>query len=286
MLIAITILALLTAYTSQSIIKASKDKVRLQKEIDRGSKLQNAVRFIERDVNLAFHYRDFNEEIEKAIKEKSKSGGSTGTGTTTAGDFGGTTGGTSGTGGTGTTTGTPPVPLDFEPKKFEKLTQFIGASDSMHFTSLSHIRMMQDSQESEQGEVGYYLENCRPRGADKSVSCLWRRSSAYIDIDVAKGGASVVLLENVKTFKLRYFGEDKLDWVSAWKSDLGGDAATIDKFPLAVELTITSEDQGKESTISAVFPLHFPNNKPKEEETSNSANSGSATGTTTGTPSP
>ncbi|MGE3974503.1 MAG: type II secretion system protein GspJ [Bdellovibrionales bacterium] len=269
-LIAITILAGLAALTSQSIIKSSKDKARLQKEIDRDSKLQNAVRLIERDINLAFHYRDLNEEIEKAVKLKSQKGNTaTGAGVGNPGappapptdpDD------PSGQGKTpGGATGTPNVPLDFEPKKYEQLTQFLGTDQSMHFTTLSHIRLMQDSPESEQSEVGYYLEVCKPRNSDKEAMCLWRRSSPYIDKEVDKGGASTVLLENVKTFKLKYFGEDKLDWVSTWKSTQGMDEAATDKFPLAVELTLTAEDQGKESTLSAIIPIHFPNNKPKEE---------------------
>lgn len=261
-LIAITILATLMAFTAQTVIRSSRDKVRLQGEIDRDSRLTNGLRLMERDINLAFHHRQIISEVEKEVKKAAKA----------------------------PPPGTPPnqqpnqapfppsqpnggpqpnagAPFDdFETKDFPQLTQFRGTENSINFTSLSHVRTQKDSQESDQQEVGYSLEGCEDSKEGEASQCLWRRTTPYIDEDVTKGGGKVLLLSGVKTLKFRYYGADKLDWVSSWRTDQGGDDATKDKFPLAVEITLSVEVKGKESSVATVIPILFPNN-PKKETT-------------------
>ncbi len=265
-LIAITILATLMAFTSQSVIRSSRDKVRLQGEIDRDSRLTNALRIIERDVNLAFHHRQLSSEIEKDVK---KTAGQQGQGQPPT-----TPGGAPPTPPTNPNPGQPQQPnqsqggiLDFEAREYPQLTQFIATENKINFTSLSHVRTNKDSQESDQQEVGYYLEACdkEENGESIATQCLWRRSTPYIDEDVTKGGGNVLLLSGVKELKFRYYGDDKLDWVSAWRTDEGGDEATKDKFPLAVEVTLSVVEKDKESSVSTVIPILFPNNIKKEE---------------------
>jgi prepilin-type N-terminal cleavage/methylation domain-containing protein len=258
-LLAITFLATLMAFTAQSVIRSSRLKTTLQEEIDRDSKLTNALNLMERDINLAFHYRSMEAEVEKEIKQGSASPTPTPNGSVTPPP---TPGGQS-------QSATPG--FNFEPKQYVQLTQFIGAESSLHFTSLSHVRTIKDSPESDQQEVGYYLEGCDKAEGDDSDTgqCLWRRSTPYIDEDVTEGGGSTLLLSGVKELRFRYYGEDKLDWVSSWRTDQGGDDATKDKFPLAVEVTLSIVEKGKESSVSTVVPILFPNNPPPPVDTIN-----------------
>jgi len=255
-LIAITILATLMAFTAQTVIRSSRDKARLQREIDRDARLTNGLRILERDINMAFHYRNFHSEIEKEVKKKSQQQTQQGPNSKS-----------------GETPAPPSQPgqqqqgYDFEPREYPQLTQFIGTESSIHFTSLSHVRTIKDSYESDQQEVGYYLGSCEnvKQEEQESSQCLWRRSTPYIDDDVTKGGGSVLLLSGVEELRFRYYGEDKLDWVSSWRTDRGGDDVTRNHFPLAVEVTISVIDKGKESSVSTVIPILFPNNTPKPE---------------------
>lgn len=271
-LIAITLLATLMAFTAQSVLRSSRDKVKLQGEIDRDSRLTNALRTMERDINMAFHHRQIVTEVEKEVKKANQAQGQgQGQGQGTGNTTGATTGATAGA--TGATTGQQPGNPngnqgfdDFEVHEYPQLTQFMGTEKSIHFTSLSHVRTQKDSPESDQQEVGYYLESCDAKNEGDATQCLWRRASAYIDENVDKGGGSVLLLAGVKDLKFRFYGEEKLDWVSAWRTDQGGDDATKDKFPLAVEVTLSVTEKGKESSVSTVVPILFPNNIPKKQE--------------------
>lgn len=254
-LIAITILATIMAFTAQSVIRSSRDKIRLQGEIDRDSKLTNALRLIERDINMAFHHRHTISEIEKDIKKASAQPQPNNPSAPPPSPPPGTN-------------PTTPQPFDFEPREYPQQTKFMGTDTSLNFTSLSHVRTIENSPESDQQEVGYYLESCNDDDGN-STQCLWRRSTAYIDDDITRGGGASLLLTGVKTLKLRYYGPGKLDWVSAWRTDEGGDAATKDKFPLAVEITLVIEEKQKEASLSTVIPILFPNNQ--EEKPQNSA---------------
>jgi prepilin-type N-terminal cleavage/methylation domain-containing protein len=269
-LLAITILATLMAFTTQSVLRSSRDKVKLQGEIDRDSRLTNALRTMERDINMAFHHRQIITEVEKEVKKSNQQQAQTGntTGATTAGATGTTTGAT-GVTQPGQQPGNPQGNQafdDFEVHEYPQLTQFMGTEKSVHFTSLSHVRTQKDSPESDQQEVGYYLDSCDAKNEGDPGQCLWRRASAYIDENVDKGGGSVLLLSGVKDLKFRYYGEEKLDWVSAWRTDQGGDEATKDIFPLAVEVTLSVIEKGKESSVSTVVPIMFPNNINKKQQ--------------------
>jgi len=268
-LIAITILAILMAFTSRSVSRSVKDKNRLQAEIDRDSQLTNAFRLIERDLSMAFHYRDINSEVEQEIKKKCDAGqckkpknnsnGGAASGSTDGQPGEKAADSTNGQATSGGNTGGTPIKLDFEPKQSENFTQFEGSDSSMSFSSLGNIRMYKDSPESHQMEVSYFLAPCRSFSTGEQVQCLWRRTTPYIDQDITKGGNPTLLLENIKDFKLRYFGEGKQDWVSSWKTG-ADDTATQSRFPQAVEITLAVEEMERVSRISGVVSVAFPNN--------------------------
>ena len=247
--IAVTILAILTALTAQTIQRSLQMKKKIQTDIDRESQVRNAMRLIEKDINSAFNYRDLNYEMQEDIKKQQAQAGQP--------------------------AGAPPPVVDpnapgSAPPK--KLTHFLGGENQLDFTSLNHVRMMKDAQESDQEEVGYFLESCKSRLDDKiTTQCLKRRTSPLIDDDVSKGGASITLLEYVTQFKLRYLGKGKDEWTSTWRTDEKGDEVTKDKFPQAVEVTLVTntpvgkDQQGKDYGLTSVFAIQFPNNKPEKK---------------------
>jgi prepilin-type N-terminal cleavage/methylation domain-containing protein len=241
-LLAIVILAVLSALTAGSIQRSLKVKAKIQYDIDRESVLRNAFRLMTKDIKTAFHFRNINQELKEEMAKAAAAVPPP----------------------AGAPPPPPPDPTQVNPDDVppKQLTQFIGDEESLHFTSLNHIRMMQDSKESDQEEVGYFVETCKGRSEEsKSSKCLLRRTSAIIDDDVTKGGSAIVLLENIQTFKMKYLGKGKDDWVTVWKTDEKGDDVTKNNFPQAVEVTLITKDNEREFGISSVIPIQFPNNK-------------------------
>lgn len=259
LMITISILGTLTVLTAQAISQAIKAKVKLQDQIDDVSRMRDAVRLLERDINLAYHYRDIEKELEQILKKKNSNGQPPPVG--------------------------PPAPLNDpndpanrrEVPRRDPETHFVGNGDSLNFVTMNNARTVRNSQQADFIEVGYSVKDCKNLRDDKASSkCLWRRSSPYVDLDVTKGGDEIVLLENVSEFKLRYMGKGKQDWVTDWRTDAGGDGATKGKFPQAVEVSLTVEKKvkgkSKKYSMQVIAPIHFPNNP---EEGANAQNQSS-----------
>lgn len=251
LMITMAILATLTIMTAQAISQAIRAKGKLQDQIDDVSRMRDAMRLLERDVNLAYHYRDIEKELEKILKKKNKP----------------------------TTPSTPVTPTPSEEdsaaeKKREvprrdPETHFVGNGESFNFVTMNNARTVRNTRQADFIEVGYSLRECKSlRGEQATSKCLWRRSSPYVDLDVTKGGDEVVLLENVSEFKLRYIGKGKQDWSSDWRTDEQGDGNTKGKFPQAVEISLTVEKKekgkSKKYSMQVVTPIHFPNNSTEE----------------------
>jgi prepilin-type N-terminal cleavage/methylation domain-containing protein len=261
MMITITIIGTLTVLAAQAINQAIKAKIKLQDQIDDVSKLRDAVRLMERDINLAYHYRDLETEMQKLIQQKVQ-------------------------GGNGqqqqSQSGQNPqqqqqqlqqqqaannaaLNQQREVPRIDPETHFVGTEETIDFVTMNNARTVKNTQQADFVEVGYALKDCKSLREDKGNSkCLWRRSSPYVDTDVTKGGTEVVLLENVTEFKLKYIGKGKQDWVKDWRSDAGGDGATKGKFPQAVEISITTnkKENGRQKkySMNVVAPIHFLNN--------------------------
>lgn len=269
-MISVSILAFLAIATTQAIQNAVKSKAKVQTRVDRVSEVRDALRIIERDINMAFHYRDINIQLynnsidarQKQSKTKKKDG-----------DNKLPPPGFKAEGGVGS--GSEDT---LQKKKEVILTHFKGDEDAVHFTTLNNTRTTVDSKESDQAEVSYYIEQCTNRvNKTHRSDCLWRRVSPIIDDDVTRGGTAIPLLENVTEFTLRYLGPGREEeWAKRWHSDSQGDALSQNKFPYAVEVTIETQDKTREKApttrMTMVASLRFPNN-PQQQEGAN-ANSG------------
>ncbi|OQW52839.1 MAG: hypothetical protein A4S09_08320 [Proteobacteria bacterium SG_bin7] len=269
MLIVISILAGITIMTATTINKALRAKKKFTSEIEQTSVMRDALRIIERDINMAFHYRNIHYEVLKKIKEES--GGQP----QTQQPIPGTNPLTPTPASPATTTQQPTTPqtpllqdLKEPPPNF---TQFLGENDSLYFTTVSHVRTQMDAPESDQSEVGYFVKNCKRRGftlnqKNATSNCLWRKESLFIDNDLMKGGADTPLLENVEKFELLYFGEEKEGWQKTWRTDEKGSEEIRNRFPQAVQIKLTVADQDPDSkkkySMVLVSALRFPNNPP------------------------
>lgn len=253
MAIALVILATITTFTTRAIQQALFSKVKIQTQVDEMSQVRDSLKIMERDVNLAFHYRDLENEFHEAVRK----GGQTPTPTPPNGGF------------------MPPPQQQQSPEeqtrlqnRLDPVTQFEGTGDEMSFATSNTGRVTENEGRADFVKVGYAVKGCtRISGKQESTKCLVRRESPFVEGDITKGGSDTILLENVSEFKLRYFGKGKQDWVSAWSSKTG-DAVTKDAYPAAVEISLTVEngDDAKKRKISMqiVAQVRFPNNPQKQ----------------------
>lgn len=272
-MITITILGTLTVLAAQSIQQAIKAKIKLQSQIDDVSHMRDAVRLLERDINLAFHFRDIEKELLALSKKKQQAAAAAKGNNPPPGGGLPDDGGFTGDGGFQNPNGNQEKR---EVPRIDPETNLIGTTESIDFVTMNNARTVRNSKQADFVEVGYSLKDCKNlQGENESSKCLWRRSSPFVDSDVTKGGDEVVLLENVAEFKLRYLGKGKQDWVSDWRTDKQGDGATKGKFPQAVEISVTVNKQqakkNKKYSMQMVVPIHFPNNP--EEGTNAKGNS-------------
>ena len=238
-MISMFIMAILAVIVSQTIRSSVSNKQKIETRIKYQAMLYDALRVVKMDVERAFHYQDVFYEIEElAIKqlesEKNKGG-----------------------------QGQEPVTQQRTPPP--QLTQFLGEEKSVHFTSLNHFRTKYNAQESNQMEVGYYVDSCKARDGKGSTKCLWRRSSLMIDDKVDEDGNKVVVAEYVTKFNLKYRGDrEDEEWVKQWRTDNKGRSDHRNRFPhqVMVELEIHDKETPRANAFdqTLVVNIQFPNN--------------------------
>lgn len=246
-MISMVIMSFLTVLISSSIRSAVHNKQKLEARIATETLLYDVLRVIKLDVERAFHYQDVFFQIENLAlqqleAEKSKAKTPNG----------------------GVAQQQNNLSQQRRPPK--KLTHFIGTSENMHFTSLNHFRTKYNAQESNQMEVGYFVDSCAKQSGKGSSNCLWRRSTPEIDDNVEEGGSKVVLAEDVNTFKLLYRSNEENDeWVKEWRSDNKGRGDHANRFPhfVKVELSIGDKKNRKAKVVqqTVVIQIQFPNNE-------------------------
>ena len=260
LLISLIILATLTAFSARAIQQALFSKTKIQTQIDEMSAVRDALKIMERDVNLAFHPSDLETEFRDAVKKGQTTAAATPT--PPPGSF------------QPPPTATPAQPLTAEEQarklnRLDPVTHFEGTEDSMSFVSMSASRLSENQQQADFEKVGYALKPCkRLGGKQESGNCLTRREDTYVEGDITKGGGDTVLLEGVSEFKLRYFGKGKQDWITAWSSEKSSDASIKDNYPNAVEISLTVEngdgEKKRKISMQIVAQVRFPNNPKKD----------------------
>jgi prepilin-type N-terminal cleavage/methylation domain-containing protein len=257
-MITMAILSVISVLVAQSIRQGVKNKVAIQTQVNSLSQLRDTIKVIEKDVQLAFHYRDIDQEIQDLIKKKNTAQqpnpnqGAPGSNIPQQ----------------------PNQQIPDQPREVPRLnpvTHFDGEEAQMNFVTMNSGRLFASETVADFIEVGYSVKDCKSLDPKfKNSKCLWRRVSAFVDQDVTKGGKESVLVENVEEFKLRYFGKGKQEFNTQWRTGVNGDAATKGKFPELVEVSLTllqpegineNLSKRKKYSMQVVIPIHFPNNK-------------------------
>lgn len=236
------------------------------------SEVRDALRVIERDINLAYHYRDIELEYKELVKKGSQ-----------------TTGQQSQQNPQQPGQPAPPPPQNpiaamitawsqKDPDRKDPTTHFVGAAEEIHFATMNSARMAEDTPQADFVKVGYYLTDCRkPGNQGNSSKCLVRSYDSLIEGDITKNGPATVLVENINEFKLRYIGKGKQDWVNDWSTKVS-DTATKDNFPEAVEISITTlktdekTKKTKKFSMQVIAPIRNPNNADKSQQADGGAN--------------
>lgn len=233
--IAVSILAVLSLLTQQSIQQAVKQKTKIQGNLERSSELRSAFKVIERDIQMAFHHRGVNDLVSNNNLNNPKNNNNNNNINSNI------------------STPNPNVVGN---------TVFKGTKDRLDFTSLNNARIYEGSFESDQNEIGYYTAECRKlTKPDETSTCLWRRVSKIIDDDVTEGGVEVVLLENVSNLEFKYYNNQIQEWIEEWISDQTQDSRTASRFPDAVEILVETNVNDKQLSFGSVVPVRHPNNK-------------------------
>ncbi|MFN8792095.1 MAG: type II secretion system protein GspJ [Bdellovibrionales bacterium] len=240
LIIAIAIFAILSAFTANSIQNGVRAKQKIQTQIDEVSRMRDALKLLERDLNLAYHHLDWEREVLQLVRQKSMQPGQV---------------------------AQPELPA--EAPRLDPSTHFVGDDKSIHFVTMNNARFQTDKKLADFVEVGYSLKACRSADGKTNSQCLWRRQSGPVDLDVTRGGDELVLLEHVTELRFRYLGQGKQDWVTDWNStDQSNDALERAHYPLAVEISLTTQkgDKGKKHSMQIVANIHFPNNPVPQQQ--------------------
>jgi len=93
-------------------------------------------------------------------------------------------------------------------------------SDSITFSSFSHLRVRKDANESDQSVIQYFLE-ADPE--DGSRTHLYRRESRRLTgdqpEDLERFFPAYVLIEDVVAFDVKYWNTQDLDWQDEWRTN-------------------------------------------------------------------
>lgn len=252
-LIVIMIMAILTVLSSQTIQQGIQSKVKIQKINDETSKLRDALKIIEKDINLIFVHQDLEAEMLNLIKQnkmklqKPQAGASPPAVNPPSG------------------VGYPcpdgnQDPLCVQtPNRISPRTGFVGKSEEIAFLTLNASRLFESGQQADFVKVGYSVRGCKKQNEESGgTQCLMRRESTQVEGDLSKGGEEIVLLENVSEFKLRYYGMGKQDWSTDWTFNVNDPKS---KFPDAVEVSLSVKPDPKKDALTGqmVIPIRFAN---------------------------
>ncbi|WP_437734162.1 type II secretion system protein GspJ [Sorangium sp. So ce1335] len=117
-----------------------------------------------------------------------------------------------------------------------RLTAFTGEdaspADRVDFTSFAHRRLLRNTHESDQCEIGYFGS----RDPERDKLDLVRREAKTIDIEPTRGGVVNVLAEDIESFNIQYLDPVTGEWTDSWDSTQP--AAQFERLPSQVWVTL------------------------------------------------
>ncbi len=136
----------------------------------------------------------------------------------------------------------PIDPVSKQPDKMgiRQMTFFKGDADSVDFTTLSHRRLVRGARESDQAQIGYYLERVDGEQA------LMRSVKSPLD-DSDNRGDGYLVCRGVEEFKLEYWdargGEKEGRWEDDWTAEQSDLLESLD--PREANVTDDVEEEQK-----------------------------------------
>jgi general secretion pathway protein J len=222
-MIALAIFAVISVFTISSTNMGLRIKKKITEQNDQYQTLRTVLRFLDRDISLAFHAFSDTKVGESNRAQAIK---------------------------------TNPLLAIYTPGSF-----FKGSKDKLFFTSSSHQRMYKDTNETDTCKISYYLEqNPDDQSVDDLIK---RESAFIDDKLEESGAryvlASNVKSLSFRYYSPKGITDDGV-WDEVWDSTQGERMGT---FPMAVEVTIelVSPDN-KEKTLKVVEKIKLinPNN--------------------------
>jgi general secretion pathway protein J len=139
----------------------------------------------------------------------------------------------------------------------DRPTLFKGQQDQVLFSTMSHVRLVQDVKESDQAVVEYLVER-DPVSGDEA---LFRREKARLDDEPDRGGRTDLVANHVKALSLRYWDVKRKEWVREWSTRT---PEKLNELPTRVRLELEikladgrTEKFTTQSRIAITAPLEF-----------------------------
>jgi general secretion pathway protein J len=139
----------------------------------------------------------------------------------------------------------------------DRPTLFKGDGEKLLFTTMSHVRLVQDAKESDQAVVEYLVE----RDPTSNEDALFRREKARLDDEPDRGGRNDLVATHVKALSLRYWDLKRKEWVREWSTR---SPERLDELPtrVRIELEVKLADGRTEkfttqARIAITAPLEF-----------------------------
>ncbi len=261
LILAFGILSLMTITIATATRQALRTRQKVQEKVAEMSQVRDALKIIQRDLELAYHARDLEAEVQaevKKLKNKNPSNPNSNNPTDPSAP--------PPVAGIDPNTGAPTTASDkVNPYRKNPETDFIGKESEVYFATKNAPVFLENAPQADFAKVGYQISSCRKPGSNNpSSNCLIRRYSALVEGDITKTDSGTVLVENVTNFKLRYYGAGKQDYVSSWSSK-DVDASMMKKYPESVEITLEiAHGEGNEkrtTSMQITAQVRFPNNR-------------------------
>jgi len=147
----------------------------------------------------------------------------------------------------------------------QRKTFFDGQNHQINFTSLSHRRILPNTPQSDQVEIGYRVGK---HSAYPGEYVLLRRVKSPLDGSPGSGGVETVVCRGVQELELFYWDEHQESWSDDWDvsfEDLedpstelavdDGQQMKMDWLPYRVKIKLTLETDGEDLELVTQTPI-------------------------------
>jgi general secretion pathway protein J len=113
-----------------------------------------------------------------------------------------------------------------------------GSEDRVDFASFSHQRRYFNAKESDQCEIGYFVEEDPDNPEQKN---LIRREAPLLDPEPLEGGQYLVLIQDIAEFNLEYYDLPMEEWQDEW--DTTSATGEVGLLPHFIRIRIVSHNR-------------------------------------------